>query len=172
MTEQEIPQEEVQSYEEEEEEEVKPKKKKKKKKQEKKEKKEKKETIQPNRPISYSGRRRVNSAPDAQSYHQPQMFYSQPPQMQPHMYQMQHQIYPMPWFQQGPSQRSRLDATGNLLKMTLQSKCMELNIPSGNTKIEYSIDEKIKITKLTVTATITENKDKLSQEVRAASNKH
>ena len=157
MTEQEIREEEVQSYEEEEEEEVKPKKQKKQKKQEKK---EKKETIQPNRPISYSGRRRVNSAPDTQSYHQPQMFYSQPPQMHPHMYQMQQQIYPMPPYQQGPSQRSRLDATGNLLKMTLQSKCIELNIPSGNTKSEYSFDEKIKIKKLTVTATITENKDK------------
>ena len=102
------------------------------------------------------------SVPDVR-YHQqiqPQMFYSQPQHLPPPVHQMYQPIYSMPQFQQGPSQRSRLDAMGNLLKMTLQSKCIELNVPSGNLNVEYSIDEKVKITKLTVTATITENKDK------------
>ena len=156
MTEQEDHVEEEQSYEEEEE--VKPKKKKQKKKQEQKSKKN--EPTQQNLQSPISAPRRNYSAPDLHSYHQPQMFYSQPPHMQPPMYQMHQPIYSMPQYQQGPSQRSRLEATGNFLKMTLQSKCMELNVPSGNLKVEYSIDEKVKITKLTVTATITENKDK------------
>ena len=107
------------------------------------------------------------SVPDIR-YHQqiqPQMFYSQPQHLPPPVHQMYRQnMFPMQQMfnqQPVPSQKVRLETIGNLLKMTVQAKLAELNIPSGNYQVDVTIDETPKkIIKILLHATITEFKEK------------